>query len=157
MNTPNTPKKLNTDLVGGIIVLALAAFFQFNMDPDFSALAAYFPKRIIACLGILGVALLVKARLRPVYMDSFISKMNATVIFTIIVGLAWVFLLEWIGFIIASLAAIFIILYRLEPKAKRTPVRVAKLAAIAALEVVVIYVVFVRMQYVTMPAGRLWG
>jgi len=158
MSTPNTtPKKQNTDLIGGIIVLAVAAFFQFYMDPDFTPLAAYFPKRLIACTAILGVALLIKAYVRPTYMDSFVSKLNAPVVFTIIVGLAWVLLLEWIGFILTSLLAIFAILYRLEPKAKRTPARVVKLAAIAAVEVAVIYVVFVRLLYVTMPEGRLFG
>ncbi len=158
MNAPkNEPKKLNTDLVGGIIMLATAAFFQFNMDPDFTRLAAYFPERIIIALAVLGAALLVKAYMQPVRMENFIRKMNAPMMFTIIVGLAWVFLLEWIGFVIASLAAIFIILYRLEPKAKRTPVRVAKLAAIAAGEVAVIYVVFVKLLYVTMPVGRIFG
>ena len=157
MSTPNTPpKKLNTDLAGGIITLAFAAFFQFHMDPDFSALAAYFPKKLIVCLAVMGVLLLIKAYVRPMYMDNFISKLNAPVVFTIIVGLAWVLLLEWTGFIITSLAAIFIILCRLEPKAKRTPRRIAMLAGIAALEVAVIYVVFVRLLYVTMPVGRLW-
>ena len=158
MNTPTTqPNKLNTDLIGGLIILGMAAFFQFLMDPDFSHLAAYFPQRIIICMAVLGVALLVKSYVQPTYMDSFMSKLNAPVVFTIIVGLAWVLLLEWIGFIISSLAAIFIILYRLEPKAKRTPARAAKLAAIAVVEVGVIYVVFVRLLYVTMPTGRLWG
>jgi hypothetical protein len=158
MNTPDTqPKKLNTDLIGGILVLAVAAFFQFHMDPDFTPLAAYFPERLITCMAVLGVLLLIKAYARPVYMDSFIHKLNAPVVFTILVGLAWVFLLEWLGFIISSLAAIFIILCRLEPRTKRTPARVAKLAAIAAGEVAVIYVVFVKLLYVTMPAGRLFG
>jgi hypothetical protein len=79
------------------------------------------------------------------------------VVFTILVGLAWVFLLEWIGFVISSIAAIFIILYRFEPKDRRTPKRVAKLAAIAVGEVAVIYIVFVKLLYVTMPVGRLFG
>ncbi len=158
MNAPKSePKKLNTDRIGGIIMLAVAAFFQWNMDPDFTRLAAYFPERIIICLAVLGVILLVKSHLRPVMMDSFTSKMNSSMMFTLVVGLAWVFLLEWIGFIISSLAAIFIILYRLEPKAKRTPARMGKLAALAALEVAVIYVVFVKLLYVTMPTGRLFG
>ena len=157
MNTPAPqPKKLNTDLIGGVILLVIAAFFQFHMDPDFTPLAAYFPQRLIVCMGILGVLLLIKAYARPVCMDSFIYKLNAPVVFTIIVGLAWVFLLKWLGFILSSLAAIFIILCRLEPKAKRTPARVAKLAAIAAVEVAVIYVVFVKLLYVTMPVGRFW-
>ena len=157
MSANTRPEKLNTDLVGGIVVLAVAAFFQFNMDPDFTPLAAYFPKRLIVCMAVMGVMLLIKAYVRPVYMDSFIGKLNAPVVFTILVGLAWVFLLEWIGFIISSAAAIFVILYRFEPKAKRTPARLAKLAAIALVEVAVIYVVFIKLLYVTMPVGRLFG
>lgn len=158
MSTPTTPaKKLNTDLVGGIIMLAVAAFFQFQMDPDFSPLAAYFPAYLIAGLAILGLALLVKAYVRPTYMDSFIEKLNAPVVFTIIVGLGWAILMVWVGFIITSLAAIFLILYRLEPKATRTPKRIAKMAAIAAIEVAIIQVVFVNLLYVTMPIGRLWN
>ena len=157
MSTDTQPKKHNTDRIGGILMLAVAAFFQFHMDPDFTPLAAYFPERLIVCIAILGVALLIKAHVRPMYMDSFVSKLNAPVVFTILVGLAWVFLLEWIGFVISSIAAIFIILYRFEPKAQRTPKRVAKLAAIAVGEVAVIYIVFVKLLYVTMPVGRLFG
>ena len=158
MNKPSTqPKQLNTDLIGGIIMLAAAGFFQYQMDPDFGPLAAYFPERIIICLAILGGMLLIKSYVRPMYMDSFASKMNSTMLFTVVVGLAWVFLLEWVGFLLSSFAAIFFILYRLEPKAKRTPARVAKLAALALFEIAVIYVVFVKLLYVTMPIGRIWG
>ncbi len=158
MSIPTTPsKKLNTDLIGGIIMLATAAFFQFHMDPDFSPLAARFPQHLIVGLVIVGLALLVKAYVRPMYMDSFIEKLNAPVVFTIIVALAWALLLVWVGFIITSLAAIFLILYRLEPKATRTPKRIAKMAAIAIIEVVVIQIVFVELLYVTMPVGRIWG
>ena len=157
MNTDTQPKKHNTDLIGGILMLAVAAFFQFHMDPDFTPLASYFPERLIVCMTVLGLALLIKAHVRPMYMDRFIYKLNAPVVFTILVGLAWVFLLEWIGFVISSIAAIFIILYRFEPRAKRTPARVAKMAAIAVGEVAVIYIVFVKLLYVTMPTGRLWG
>ena len=156
MSAPKAPKKLNTDLIGGLITLAIAAFFHFQMDPDFSRLAAFFPQKIIVCLAIFGVALLIKAYVRPVYMDNFIYKLNAPVVFTIIVGLALVLLLKWLGFIVSSLLAIFIILYRLEPKAKRTPKRIAGMAAIAAVEVAVIYIVFVKWLYVIMPTGRLW-
>ena len=157
MNTDAKAKKHNTDLIGGILMLAVAAFFQFHMDPDFTPLASYFPERLIVCMAVLGVALLIKAHVRPMYMDSFVGKLNAPVVFTILVGLAWVFLLEWIGFVISSIAAIFIILYRFEPKARRTPARVAKLAAIAAGEVAVLYIVFVKLLYVSMPVGRLFG
>jgi hypothetical protein len=157
MSTDTQAKKHNTDLIGGILMLAVAAFFQFHMDPDFSPMASYFPERLIVCMAVLGGALLIKAHVRPVYMDSFIYKLNAPVVFTILVGLAWVLLLEWIGFTISSIAAIFIILYRFEPRARRTPKRIAKMAAIAAGEVAVIYIVFVKLLHVTMPVGRLFG
>ena len=159
MNTPITqPKKQhNTDIIGGIIMLAVAAFFQFQMDPDFTDLGAYFPQRLIVYIALLGVGMLIKGFVRPKYMDSIMTKVNSLVLFTAAVGLAWVFLLQWTGFIPTSIVAMFAILWRLEPKARRTPARLAKLAALVVIEVLVVYFVFVKLLYVTMPAGRLWG
>ena len=158
MSTPDTQpnKQHNTDIIGGVIMLAIAAFFQFQMDPDFTALGAYFPQRLIVYIAILGVGLLIKGFIWPKYMDSFMTKVNPFVIFTVIVGLAWVYLLEWTGFVPTSIVAMFAILWYLEPKDKRTPARLTKLAAIAVIEVLVVYVVFVELLYVTMPSGRLW-
>lgn len=159
MSTPTkTPlKKLNTDLVGGIILIAMAALFFTQKDPDMSDMAAYFPEHLIVCLIIFGVALLIKAYVKPTYMDSFIYKLNAPVVFTIVVALAWAFGMVWIGFVPTSLAAIFLILWRLEPKAKRTPKRLLRFAAIAAIEVALIHLIFVELLMVTMPTGRIWG
>jgi len=159
MSTPGTqPKKQhNTDIIGGVIMLATAAFFQLQMDPDFTDLGAYFPQRLIICIAFLGVGLLIKGFVRPKYMDSIMTKVNSYVLFTSVVGLAWVFLLQWTGFIPTSLVAMFAIMWRLEPKASRTPARLAKLAALVVVEVVVVYFVFVKLLYVTMPDGRLWG
>jgi len=72
------------------------------------------------------------------------------------VGLIWVYLLAWTGFILTSIVAMFAILWRLEPKAKRTPARLAKLALLVVAEVAVVYFVFAKLLFVTLPMGRLW-
>lgn len=150
-------KKLNTDLLGGLIMLACAVFFYVQMDEEFTHYAAYFPDRIIPCLAVLGAALLVKARLKPTMLDSFVSQMNSTMLFAIFVGLAWVLTLEWVGFIISSFAAIFAMLVRFLPPDKRGTAAFAKLALLAAVEVGGIYVLFVKFLYVTLPVGRLFA
>jgi len=157
MSTPNTqPKQHNTDIIGGVLMLATAAFFQYHMDPDFTDLGAYFPQRLIYGIAALGVGLLIKGFFWPKYQDSFMAKVNPRLMFTVIVGLVWVFLMPWTGFIATSVVAMFAILWRLEPKAKRTPVRLAKLLALVVAEVAVVYYVFAKLLFVTLPVGRLW-
>ncbi len=150
-------KKLNTDLLGGLIMLGCAAFFYWQMDEEFTHYAAYFPNRIIPCLAVLGAALLVKARVRPTMLDSFVSQMNSTMLFAIAAGLAWVFTLEWLGFVISSFAAIFAMLVRFLPPDRRGAAAFIKLALLAAVEVGGIYVLFVKFLYVTLPVGRLFA
>ena len=156
MSTPNTPKQHNTDIIGGVLMLATAAFFQYQMDPDFTDLGAYFPQRLIYGIAALGVGLLIKGFFWPKYLNSFMTKVNPNVVFICIVGLIWVYLLAWVGFILTSIVAMFAILWRLEPKGNRTPVRLAKLLALVVAEVAVVYFVFGKLLFVTLPVGRLW-
>lgn len=145
---------VNTDFWGAAIMFLFALGFWTQMDPDFTHYAAYFPNRLIPCLIVLGIALVIKGFVSPTRMPSFISQMNGNMLFTIIVGLAWVLLLDWIGFIISSFVAIFVLLWRFEPN--RTPAKLVKMALIAGGEVAFIYVLFVQLLYVTMPEGRLF-
>ncbi|GHV53687.1 hypothetical protein FACS1894206_04850 [Deltaproteobacteria bacterium] len=147
---------VNTDFWGAGIMFLFAVVFYSQMDPDFTHYAAYFPNHLIPCLVVLGVALIIKGFVTPTMLPSFLSEINSSMVFAMTVGLLWVFTLDWLGFLITSFAAIFALLWRFEPAGQRTPARLAKMALIAGGEVGVIYVVFVRMLYVTMPEGRLF-
>ena len=146
---------VNTDFWGAGIMFLFAVVFYSQMDPDFTHYAAYFPSHLIPCLVIIGAALVIKGFVAPTRLPNFCSHINSSMLFTAAVGLLWVFALDWLGFLITSFAAIFALLWRFEP-GRRTPARLAIMALIAGGEVGVIYVVFVRLLYVTMPEGRLF-
>ncbi|MDR3074153.1 MAG: tripartite tricarboxylate transporter TctB family protein [Deltaproteobacteria bacterium] len=145
---------VNTDFWGAAIMFVFAAGFYSQLDPEFTYYAAFFPKHLLPCLIIIGVGLIIKGFVSPTIRPSFISQTNATLAYTVIVGLLWVFTLDWLGFLITSFAAIFALLVRFDPV--RSPKTMFKSVLIAAGEVAVIYVGFVKLLYVTMPEGRLF-
>ena len=149
-------KQLNIDYIGGLAVLAFAAFFWLQMDEEFTHFAIYFPERILPILAGFGLVLLVKGYLKPSLRDNFIRKINGNMLFAVLTGLIWVLILEWVGFVISSFAAVFILLWRYQPAARRRPADVAGLALLAAAEVGVMYLVFVKLLYVTLPVGRVF-
>ncbi|CAK7004891.1 MAG: hypothetical protein DELT_00192 [Desulfovibrio sp.] len=148
-------KLMNTDLWGAGIMFFFAAGFYSQMDPDFTHYAAFFPNHLIPILAILGVALLIKGFVKPTYLPAFYADFNPTFVFTMIVGLIWALLLDWTGFAITSFVAIVVLLVRFNLPALKNPKQFAKILAIAALEVAVIYVVFTQLQ-VSLPEGRLF-
>ncbi len=145
---------VNTDFWGAGIMFLFAAGFYSQMDTDWTHYGQYFPNRLLIFLVIIGFALLIKGFVTPTRLPSFVSQVNRTMLFTMIVGLVWVFSLEWVGFFISSFLAIFVLLWRFDPV--RSPKTIFKSALIAAGEVAVIYIGFVKLLYVTMPEGRLF-
>ena len=147
-------KLVNTDFWGAGLMFFFALGFYSQMDPEWTHYGQYFPNRILIFMVIIGACLLIKGFVQPVMMPSFMTQVNSSMMFTMIVGLIWVFALEWVGFFITSFLAIFAMLWRFDTV--RSPKTLFKSALIAAGEVAVIYVGFVRLLYVTMPEGRLF-
>lgn len=157
MSNKTQPGTLNTDFWGAGIMFFFAVGFWTQMDPDFTHYGAYFPERLIPCLFALGIMLLIKGFVKPTRLPVFWKDMNSTMVFTIIVGIVWVFILEWVGFSISSALAIFTLLVKFNPGSLKKPVQLTKYALIAIAEVGFIYVLFVRLLYVSLPVGRLWS
>lgn len=147
-------KLVNTDFWGAGVMFFFVAVFYSQVDPDWTLYALFFPNRLLVFLGVIGIALIVKGFVAPAMLPSFLSQVNSSMLFTMAVGLVWVFTLEWLGFIITSFAAIFAMLLRFAPV--RSPAAIFKSALIAGGEVAVIYFGFVKLLYVTMPEGRLF-
>lgn len=147
---------INTDLWGAAIMFLFAGGFYSQMDPDFTHFAAYFPNRLIPCLAILGLALLIKGFVRPTRLPAFYHSMNSTFLFTVAVGLVWVFTLDWLGFALTSFVAIFALLFRFQPPERRSFTQLSSLALLAAVEVGVVYFLFTGFLQVSLPEGRLF-
>ena len=145
---------VNTDFWGAAIMFIFALGFYTQMDSEWTHYGQYFPNRILILLVVIGICLVIKGFVAPTKLPSFISQVNSTMLFTMIVGLVWVFSLEWFGFIITSFLAIFAMLCRFDRV--RSPKTIFKSALIAGGEIAVIYVGFVKLLYVTMPEGRLF-
>ncbi|GAB1483343.1 hypothetical protein MASR2M78_21590 [Treponema sp.] len=146
-------KKINSDYIGGAIVLIFALIFQLQMQP-WGKFAVMAPKYVIIALLIFGVILLIKGKLKPTMMDSLRNNFNASMLYTLVVGLLWVFLLEPIGFITTSFIALFALLYPFHPK-KGLP-RLIGSAGLAAGELLVLYLLFSKFLNVALPKGILF-
>jgi hypothetical protein len=150
----NTGKLVNTDYWGAGIMFFFAIVFYSQIDPDWTHYGLYFPNRLLIFLVIIGVCLVIKGFTVPTMLPSFMTQVNSTMVFTMVVGLIWVFALEWVGFMITSFLAIFAMLWRFDKV--RSPKTIFNCALIAAGEIAVIYVGFVKLLYVSMPEGRLF-
>ena len=149
-----TDNLVNTDFWGAGIMFFFATVFYSQLDPDWTHYGQFFPNRILIFLVIIGILLIIKGFTTPTMLPSFVSQVNNTMVFTMIVGILWVFALEWVGFIITSFLAIFAMLWRFDKV--RSPKTIFCSALIAAGEIAVIYVGFVKLLYVSMPEGRLF-
>lgn len=146
-------KKKNTDLIGGLIMTITAIFFWSQMG-NFTKFARIFPYAIILALFISGIGLLIKAKLNPSYAEIFIESDMAKMIQIALIGLAWVLLLNRIGFVITSFFALGSSILVLE--AKKTKGGFVYAFLIAAGEVAVFYFIFSELLLVPLPKGILF-
>lgn len=147
--------KLNIDILGGISILAIAAFFFFQLGEDFSMFALFFPEKMLPILAILGGVILVKGFVRPTRINKPIFQINKTMIAAMLVGILWVLLLEPIGFVVTSFTSVFGLQILYMPKETRSPKNIFINAAGSICIVVFFYYVFVQYLGVTLPAGIL--
>ena len=146
-------KKINSDYIGGAIVLGFALMFQLQMQP-WGKFAVMAPKYVIIALAIFGVILLIKGKIKPTMIPSIKGNFNSSMLYTLVVGLLWIFLLEPIGFVTMSFLALFALLYPFHPK--KGIQRLAGSAVLAAAEILVLYLLFSKFLNVALPTGILF-
>jgi hypothetical protein len=145
--------KLNIDILGGLSILAIAAFFFFQLGEDFSMFALFFPEKMLPILAILGVIILIKGFVRPTKISNPIFQINKTMLAAMVTGILWVLLLEPVGFIVTSFVSVFGLQILYMPREIRSCKNVIINAAGSFCTVVFFYHVFVQYLGVTLPAG----
>lgn len=146
--------KLNIDILGGLSVLAIAAFFFFfQLGDDFSMFALFFPERMLPALVLLGLAVIVKGFVRPTKLEKPVFRINGTMIAAVVTGLLWVILLEPVGFIITSFFSVSGLQILYMPRDQRCLKSVFVNLAGSLIIVLLFYYVFVQFLGVTLPAG----
>lgn len=144
----------NTDMVGGLAVLAVSAFFYSQISEDFTQFGVFFPKLILPCLVLLGVILLVRGLARRTKKKT-IFRINRTMALVMIVGALWAVTMNYLGFIVGSSLALSIIVLAYLPAGKRTPARIfANLSGVLGV-VLAFYYGFTRLLDVLLPVGHL--
>ena len=145
-------KKLNTDYVGGAIILAITAIFFFQIK-EWSRYATMAPKSVLFILALFGLALLIKGKFKPEMITTTFTKLSKSLALVLVVGLLWVFLLDKIGFLVTSFIAFFTIMFAFHPK--KGAARIIGAAAVALGVIAVLYLVFAKFLLVSLPTGIL--
>jgi len=144
---------LNSDLYGGLIMLAFAGMFWLQMG-DFTKFGLMFPRVIIALLAFLGVVMIVKAKVKPQYMKRFFKDINKYMAATMIWSLIWVLSASYVGFFVASVVSMWAIQWMLSSE-RNLKISAISLA-VAIGSVFVIYYVFTKYLYIFFPEGFLF-
>lgn len=148
--------RFNIDTLGGLSILAIVAFFFFQMGDDFTPFGLFFPERILPILTLLGVLILAKGIFRPSGDLKSVFQINKTMVISMVTGAAWALLLVPIGFILASFLSMFFLLMVYLPKEERSLKRVFTNGAGSLICVLFFYYVFVYFLGVTLPDGSLF-
>lgn len=147
-----TAKRINTDYIGGAIVIAIWALFQFQIG-TWSKYASMAPKSILIIILLFGIALLIKGKVKPERLATNFSKINRSLLFVVAVGLIWAFTFNSVGFITVSSIAVFVIMFVFQPS--RGFKRVWQSLAVTVGIVAVMYLLFAKLLLVMLPTGIL--
>ena len=146
-------KNVNTDLIAGLVGLAITALFWFSLE-DVSRLSIIFPKAMVGIMALVSVGLLAKGVVAPERGNLFATGDQRRVVVTGITLFAWVVAISWIGFYVSSVAAIAFLAYYLALARRRVSLlQFGGWVLIIAAEVAVFYLIFNRLLYVPLPEG----
>jgi len=141
---------INTDIIGGALMI-LSALLFYSQIGNFTNFGLIFPRAIIVILTFLGIGLLVKAKFNPHYAKMFAMEEISKMLLVEVIGLAWVLLLNRIGFAVTSFFALSLAIFILEEE--RNIKVLIKDFLIGGVEVAFFYLIFSKMLLVPLPQG----
>ncbi len=141
---------INTDIIGGAVMI-LSSLFFYSQIGNFTNFGLIFPRAIIVILLILGFGLLLKAKFNPHYAEMFAMEERSKMLLVAALGLAWVLLLNRIGFAVTSFFSLSLAIFILEEE--RNIKTLIKDFLIGGIEVAFFYMIFSRLLLVPLPQG----
>lgn len=161
-------KRYRDAIFGGVTILLGVALFLMSFGIKSVALnlikADFFPRLIAALLVFLGVILLLTGlkaakEYQTVEEESELPfwKNDGTIsmLETLVLIGVYVLLMKPLGFVIATFIYLVVQMYVLTPKEKRTRKNVVLFVVISLIASLAIYLLFVRVFYLMLPAGIL--
>lgn len=144
---------VNSDLIGGLLGLALTALFFFNRE-QWSFWSAVFPNLTLAVLGALSAGLLVKGLRKPEMLPLLAEGNRVRIVVTAVALLVWAFAIRTVGTVTTSGVIFYgLTLYLASAGRRITPAAAFKWALLVAAEIAVLYLVFNRLLGVPLPRG----
>jgi hypothetical protein len=147
----------NADRISALVVLGICVLF-FAQARDFSPYSALFPRVVIVILALLAVLLLIASYVRPKVVKVFdrneITVKFLTVVATLLLMIAWITFINFIGFLTSSILFFSLISIVLDRKHKR-PRQILQKVGLIAVTVTGIFLFFSRLLYVSFPTGLL--
>ncbi len=146
-------RAVNTDLLSGVVGLAITALFYFARG-NVGMLSSVFPNAILLFMLFFSVALLVKGFIRPEMMALFEGERLDRIAVVGGVLFAWVLGMRYLGFVVSStLAFLVITLFMARMNRKVSVANIGVWLGIIIVEVVALYLVFSRVLFVPLPRG----
>ena len=149
--------KANTNTLGGGTVLAISAFFYFQLGDDFSPYGTYFPERILPILVILGVLLIVIGVLKKNESRKTIFEINNTMLTAMIVGAFWAIFLVFFGFILSTFVSLSVLIVAYMENKNRTRLEIVKNLLGVFVVDLIFYYSFSRFLGVMLPVGKIFS
>ncbi|MDF1593727.1 MAG: tripartite tricarboxylate transporter TctB family protein [Desulfobacterales bacterium] len=148
-------KGTNTNLIAGLIGLALSAGFWFSLE-EISRMSIIFPKAMIIIMAFISVCQIISGFISPERVRLFGEGDHLRAFVTGITLFAWVIAVSWVGFYVSSVIAFsFLVYYLALARRSVTLAQLASWVVIIAVEVGVFYLIFSRLLYVPLPKGWL--
>lgn len=146
-------RPVNSDLIGGLLGVALAALFFFNRE-QWSFWSAVFPNLTLAVLAALSTGLILKGLRRPEMLPLLAEGNRVRIVVTALALLVWAFSIRTVGTVITSGIIFYgLTLYLASAGRRVTPADALKWALLVAAEIAVLYLVFNRLLGVPLPRG----
>ena len=117
-------------------------------------LSSIFPEAVLTVMTVVSVALVIKGFVRADVRRVYDEGNRVRLLVTTLILFAWWWLIGLLGFIVASVLTIFLLVWYLAAAQRQVGVKqLALWAVIVVTEVVLFYLVFSRLLYVRPPRG----
>jgi len=149
-------RKLNIDRIAALIVLAVCAVFWWQLGFINTKLDKIFPQFVIISLAVLSGILLIKSFIKPESKVIFTMKHRGMVALGAALLVLWVVLIDYIGFLITSIAMFAILSWIMQDKQKRTVKAAISSVLVGAILIGAVYLLFAKLLMVPLPKGTLF-
>lgn len=149
-------KKANTDLIAGIVGLAVTAAFWLTLDPEMTRLSIMFPRAMTIIMGCISVVLVIKGFWKAERQDLFAEGSNFRVAVTALHFFVWGLAIPYLGFFVTSVCVMSsLIFYLARARRRYSPKVMAGWVLVVIFVVGFFYSIFTKLLHVPLPSGYL--